>query len=73
MEIRKVVNCIVPFREIVQGDVFLFDREHYMRVEKFGNCVNDRFNAVNLFTGGITYFTDNEKVSPVDNCYLAIE
>lgn len=69
MEIRKVVNCVVPFREIVQGDVFLFDREHYMRVEKFG----DRFNAVNLFTGGITYFAGNEKVSPVDNCYLAIE
>lgn len=69
MEIRKVVNCVVPFKEIVQGDVFLFDREHYMRVEKFG----DRFNAVNLFTGGITNFADNEKVSPVDNCYLAIE
>lgn len=69
MEIRKVVNCVVPFREIVRGDVFLFDREHYMRMEESG----DHFNAVNLFTGGITNFADDEKVSPVDNCYLAIE
>lgn len=69
MEIRKVVDYVVPFREITQGDVFMFNREHYMRMEEFG----DRFNVVNLFTGGITHFADEEKVAPIDNCYLAVE
>lgn len=69
MEIRKVVNCVVPFREIAQGHVFLFDREHYMKVESF----RDYVNAINLFTGQIANFEDNDIVSPVDDCYLAIE
>lgn len=73
MEIRKVVNCTVPFREIVQGDVFLFSGNHYMRMEEFRNRVNDCVNAVNLFSGGVTHFADDEMVSPIDTCYLAIE
>lgn len=70
MKIRKITGYSVPFREIVAGDVFLFDKEHYMRMEKFENC---SANAVNLFTGETGHFLDNEKVIPVDNCYLAIE
>lgn len=70
MEIRKVSGYVVPFREITIGDVFLFDKEHYMRIEKFENC---SANAVNLSTGGTSHFLDNERVAPIDNCYLAIE
>lgn len=69
MEIRKVVNFTVSFKEIAQGHVFLFDREHYMKVESF----RDYVNAVNLFTGQIANFEDNDIVSPIDDCYLAIE
>lgn len=69
MEIRRVSNYLVPFKQVTQGDVFLFNGEHYMRTEECGNWTN----AVNLFTGGITNFSKDEKVAPVDNCYLAIE
>ena len=69
MEIRRVNNYVVSFDKITQGEVFLFSGEHYMRIEEFGN----RVNAVNLFTGGATHFSNDEIVAPVDNCYLAIE
>ena len=69
MEIRKVNNYIVSFDKITQGEVFLFNGEHYMRMEEYGNCIN----AVNLFTGEIIHFSNDEIVAPVDNCYLAIE
>lgn len=71
MEIRKISGYAVPFKEITIGDVFLFDKEHYMKMEKFENYCSA--NAVNLFTGGTSHFLDNERVVPVDNCYLAIE
>lgn len=73
MEIRKVVNCTVPFREITTGDVFLFSEKYYMRMEEFRNRVNDCVNAVNLSSGGVTHFVDDEIVSPIDTCYLAVE
>lgn len=69
MEIRRVSGRLVSFKKIAQGHVFLFDREHYMKVESF----RDYVNAVNLFTGQIANFEDNDIVSPVDDCYLAIE
>lgn len=69
MEIRKVNNYLVPFEQVTRGDVFLYNGEHYMRMEERENCIN----AVNLFTGGVTNFSDDEIVAPVDNCYLAIE
>lgn len=69
MEIRRVNNYVVSFDKITQGEVFLFNGEHYMRTEEF----RDYVNAINLFTGGITHFLNDEIVAPIDNCYLAIE
>ena len=69
MEIRKVNNYLVPFEQVTRRDVFLYNGEHYMRMEECENCIN----AVNLFTGGVTNFSDDEIVAPTDNCYLAIE
>lgn len=69
MEIRKVNNYLVPFEQVTRGDVFLYNGEHYMRMEEYENCIN----AVNLFTGGVTNFSDDEIIVPTDNCYLAIE
>ena len=69
MEVRKVNNYLVPFKQVTQGDVFLFNGEHYMKMEECENWIN----AVNLFTGEITHFSSDEIVAPVDNCYLAIE
>lgn len=69
MEIRKVVDCVVPFKEITQGEVFMFGREYYIKMEEFGN----QYNAVNLCTGRITHFSEDERVAPIDNCYLAVE
>ena len=70
MDIRLKPCYEVPFKQITIGDVFLFNSSYYMRMEKqeLNSC-----NAVNLATGAITYFLDNEIVAPIDNCYLAIE
>lgn len=69
MEIRKLNSYAVPFEQIVQGDVFLFDGKYYMRMEKSENYVN----AVNLSNGEAIHFANEETVSLIDTCYLAVE
>lgn len=74
MKIKTVIDDWVEFREISCGDAFLWDGKYYLCTEAWPDGLNpDRFNAVNLSTGGVTKFIDDDKVSPVDNCYLAIE
>lgn len=60
----------VPFKEIAIGEVFKFSTNYYMRIEQEDSS---SFDAVNLVTGGVSDFLDNEIVAPIDNCYLAIE
>lgn len=70
MEIRVVKNNFRPFREIATGEVFMYDNEHYMRTEVYKGW---SANAVNLFTGELTFFHQDDKILPVKNCHLAIE
>lgn len=67
MDIKRIITYQVPFREITKGDVFLWGTNYYMRIN------SNSFNAINLGTGEVTDFSDNEIVAPIDNCYLAIE
>lgn len=70
MEIRMKPTYQDLFKNIVTGDVFLFNSYYYMKMEKENLKSN---NAVNLSTGATTHFLDDEIVAPIDNCYLAIE
>lgn len=70
MEIRMKPTYQDLFKNIVTGDVFLFNSYYYMKMEKENLKSN---NAVNLGTGATTHFLDDEIVAPIDNCYLAIE
>ena len=64
MEIRVVKSHFRPFREIVIGDVFLYNNEHYMRTESSSDW---GVNAVNVFTGELTFFNQADPVIPEDN------
>lgn len=70
MNIRRKPSYEEPFQEIIVGEVFLFSSNYFMRMEKENSKSN---NAVNLATGATTYFSDNEIVAPINDCYLAIE
>ena len=63
----------VEFTQLSRGDVFKDKNSNInMKIELTLNGRNDMVNVVNLSTGSLDYFCNDEKVEKV-NCQLVIE
>lgn len=65
MGIRK--KC---FREVSQTELFTYDGECYMRLSKVYEDIDKLYNAVNLLTGELYYFTCDVRVGSLRGCYI---
>ena len=71
MEIKKSNQyTIVEFQSLVLGDVFVFNGNVYMVCENSTDSIDFPANAVNLRTGGLTYFDNGKLVLCYSNAIL---
>ena len=73
MKIEEKVKT-VPFRELNEGDAFVFKKEYFLKTEPLDWEDGDyTYNAVNLCTGEVSYyFEDYWQVEKV-NAKVVIE
>ena len=73
MEIIDRRKSSVKFETVKQGEVFEFNGYFYMKTSSsYCDDSGDYDNVVNLESGELIYFEDNDIIMPV-NCKLVIE
>lgn len=74
MKIVNETNRSRNFGTLVEGDVFIADECTFIKITEVNECDDDdRFNAVMLTNGVLTYFNDFEKVEFFPDAFLTVK
>lgn len=64
-QITTPEDDLISFMCVTIGEVFFFEGDYFMKTEGRYNSNNLYTNAVKLFSGGVHFFTDSDKIKVV--------